>query len=201
MSGIIAQNSGRHTGLVKASSGGGGAWTLIQTQTASGDSTISFTSGIDSTYDEYCFKFINIHPATNIVNFTFQADTGTNTSYNQTMTTTYFRAYHNEADATPAFSYDTGRDQAQGTAFLTLLGDCGSDNDEGGSGTLHIFSPSSSTFVKHFIATTSSSHQAPAARHELMAGYFNTTTALTRFQFKMASGDIDAGTISLFGIG
>ena len=199
MSGIIADNISSNSGLIKAPSAG--VWVKISSVTASSSATVSFTSGIDSTYDKYCFIFSNIHPATNIVSFTFQADTGTNTSYNQTMTTTYFRAYHNDADATPAFSYDEGRDQAQGTAFLTLLGDCGSDNDEGGSGTLYIFSPSSSTFVKHFIATTSSSHQAPAARHELMAGYFNTTTALTRFQFKMTSGNIDAGTISLYGIG
>ena len=178
----------------------GGGMTLIQEQTASSSSSISFTSGINSTYDEYVFKFYDIHPATDGANFTFQADTGTNTNYNQTMTTTYYRAYHNEADSSASLSYDANRDQAQGTAFLPLLCDCGSDNDQAGSGTLHIFAPSSSTFVKNFISTTSNSHQESAARNEFIAGYFNTTTALTRFQFKMASGNIDSGVIKLYGI-
>ena len=196
----FANNNSLSAITTKPSGLSGGAMNFISTQTASSSSTISFTSGIDSTYDEYVFKFYNIHPATDGANFTFQADTGTNTSYNQTMTTTYFRTYHPESDSSATLSYDANRDQAQGTAFLPLLCDCGSDNDEAGNGTLHIFSPSSSTFVKHFISTTSNSHQDAAARNEFIAGYFNTTTALTRFQFKMASGNIDSGVIKLYGI-
>ena len=69
----------------------GGAMTLLETQTASSSSTISFTDNIDDTYDEYVFKFYDIHPETDNVNFSFQADTGTNTNYNQTITSTYFK--------------------------------------------------------------------------------------------------------------
>ena len=178
----------------------GGGMTLISTQTASSSSTISFTSGIDSTYDEYVFKFYDIHPATDATGFTFQADTGTNTNYNQTITSTHFQARHNEDGSDGNLAYNTGRDQAQGTAFQPISNTIGNDNDQSLSGYLQIFNPSSSVFVKHFISTTQHSQDAQYTFNPFCAGYFNTTTALTRFQFKMSSGNIDSGVIKLYGI-
>jgi hypothetical protein len=185
---------------VPYSDGSAGGLRLITTTTASSDSTISFTSGIDSTYKEYIFIFNNIHPATDNVDFTFQVDTGTNTSYNQTMTTTVFRALHDEADTAASMSYDSGRDQAQGTAFQILAHEIGNGNDENMSGSLHLFEPSSATYVKHFMATLSLYAASNMSENKYVAGYVNTTTALTRVQFKMSSGNIDAGTIQLFGV-
>ena len=127
---------------------GGGSLNLISTQTASSSSTISFTSGIDSTYKQYIFKCINIHPATNEQNFTFQVDTGTNTNYNQTITSTFFRAYHQEDDGGTALGYLTSRDQAQGTSFQPLTVTVGNDNDQCTNGILHLFDPSNTTFVR-----------------------------------------------------
>jgi hypothetical protein len=178
----------------------GGGMTLISTQTASSSSTIDFTSGIDSTYDEYVFKFYDIHPATDATGFTFQADTGTNTNYNQTITSTHFQARHNEDGSDGNLAYNTGRDQAQGTAFQPISNTIGNDNDQSLSGYLQIFNPSSSVFVKHFISTTQHSQDAQYTFNPFCAGYFNTTTALTRFQFKMSSGNIDSGVIKLYGI-
>ena len=204
MSGIIAQNSGRHTGLVKASSGGGGVWNLIKTYTASSDSTLSFvegTDGVDFTaYDEFVFKFIEIHPATDEVSLSFQADTGTNTSYNQTITSTVFFSQHAEDDSSTTLTYSTGRDLAQATTFQTLTIDAGNANDECVAGYLHLFNPSSTTFVKHFIAVSNSPTNGTHAANMYTAGYFNTTTALTRVQFKMDGGNIDSGVIKLYGI-
>jgi len=205
MSGIIAQNSGRHTGLVKAASAAG-VWNLIKTYTASSDSTLSFVDGTDSVdftaYDEFVFKFIDIHPATNNTQFAFQVDTGTNTSYNIACTSSTFRAYADEAGSDSGVGYVTGEDQAQGTAFqkLTAGGTVGNDNDQAASGYLHIFNPSSSVFVKHFTCRSNASHASDYTADFYAAGYFNTTTALTRCQFKMLSGNIDAGQISLYGI-
>jgi type II secretory pathway pseudopilin PulG len=176
-----------------------GALTLLSTQTASASASISFTSGIDSTYDSYVFKFINIHPATDATNFTFQADTGTNTNYNQTMTTTYFRSFHYEDDSVTGLGYRTPDDQAQGTSFQKL-GQSGNGNDECVAGTLQIFNPSSSTFVKHFIATMNEYHGSNISQNNFIAGYFNTTTAITRLQFKFASGNIDDGIIKMYGV-
>ena len=179
-----------------------GAMTLLSTVTASSSATISFTSGIDSTYDSYVFKFYEIHPATDNQQFAFQADTGTNTNYNQAITSTTFRAYHIEGDNDQGLGYVTGEDQAQGTAFqkLTAGGTIGNDNDQSGSGFFHLFNPSSTTFVKHFIGRSSAYHASDYATDFYVAGYFNLTTALTRFQFKMLSGNIDSGTIKLYGI-
>jgi len=201
MSGIIAQNSGRHTGLVKASSGGG-VWNLIETLTASSDATLDFTSGIDSTYDEYVFKFNNIHPETDAVDFLFQADIGTDTDYDQTITSTHFIAAHQENDSDTSLSYRTSGDLAQSTSFQQLneYNTIGNDNDQSLSGTLTIYNPSSSTFVKHFMATTNLTEQNDYQVNSFIAGYFNTTTALTRFQFKMSADSIEAGSISLYGI-
>ena len=182
-----------------------GAMTLIKTLTASSSATLDFVNGasnvvFDGTYKEYVFKFIDIHPATNSVKFTFQADTGTNTNYNQAITSTMFGAYHAEGDGSQGLGYEGGHDQAQGTAFETLVINVGSDNDQSASGTLHLFNPSSTTFVKHFIATNNSSSAADNSQQDFKAGYFNTTTALTRVRFKMSSGNIDSGTIKLYGV-
>ena len=176
------------------------ALNLISTQTASSSATISFTSGIDSTYDEYMFKFYDIHPATDNTYLTFQADTGTNTNYNQTITSAFFKSLHNESGSTTALSYDTSSDLAQSTSFQHLSRNVGNDNDQSIAGTLQIFSPSSSTFVKHFLARTNVYTNDDYSIDSHIAGYFNITTALTRFQFKMESGNIDSGTIKLYGV-
>ena len=177
-----------------------GAMTLISTTTASSSSTISFTSGIDSTYDEYVFKFYDIHPATDNTFLTFQADTGTNTNYNQTITSSFFKSLHDESGGTTALSYDTASDLSQSTSFQYLSRNVGNDNDQSISGTLQVFSPSSSTFVKHFISRTNVYTNDDYSIDSAIAGYFNTTTAITRFQFKMASGNMDSGTIKMYGI-
>jgi hypothetical protein len=178
----------------------GGAMTLLSTQTASGSATIDFTSGIDDTYDSYVFKFYDIHPATNDTSFTFQVDTGTNTSYNQTITSTFFNAQHDESDSGTYLMYRTTGDQAQGTGFQRLTEGTGADNDQSCSGTLTIYNPSDATFVKHFIAKTHNAHHGDYAMNNFIAGYVNTTTALTRVRFKFESGNIDSGVIKLYGI-
>ena len=179
-----------------------GGLVLLETQTASGDGTLDFTSGIDSTYKEYQFHFINIHPETNDVMFTFQTDTGTNTSYNQTMTTTFLQTRHTEDDTTQsgALTYTTNRDQSQGTAFQKLNYDLGNGNDECLAGILHLYDPSNTTFVKNFISRVHNYGQSDESADCFVTGYVNTTTALTRVQFKMTDGDIDAGTIKLYGV-
>jgi len=178
----------------------GGAMTLLSTQTASESATISFTSGIDDTYDEYVFKFYDIHPATDDTDLTFQVDVGTGTSYAQTITSTAFQAFHGEDGNNGALGYKANRDQAQGTAFQPICQDIGNGNDESMSGYLHLFSPSSSTFVKHFIGLGTNVYSGDASIQIYSAGYINTTTALTRVQFKMDSGNIDSGVIKLYGI-
>ena len=197
---LFANNNSLSAITTKPSGLSGGIMNLISTQTASSSSTISFTSGIDSTYDSYVFKFYDIHPATDNTFLTFQADTGTNTNYNQTITSTFFKSLHNESGSTSALSYDTASDLAQSTSFQYLSRNVGNDNDQSISGTLQVFSPSSSTFVKHFISRTNVYTNDDYSIDSAIAGYFNTTTALTRFQFKMASGNIDSGVIKLYGI-
>ena len=177
-----------------------GSLTLIQKQTASTSATISFTSGIDSTYKEYIFYFVNMHPASDTQRLTFQADTGTNTNYNQTITSTAFGAYHFENGSDQQLAYDTNDDLAQSTSFQPLCNTVGYDNDQSASGSLHVFNPSSSVFVKHWISNFCISHNEDLVSTRHNAGYFNTTTALTRFQFKFASGNIDSGDILLFGL-
>jgi len=178
----------------------GGSMKFISKATASSSSTISITSGIDSTYKEYLFIFKDIHPGTDGSRFTFQGDTGTNTNYNQTITSLFFYAQQGESDDT-LLAYGPSQDQSQGTGFQDLsLGIDSDGNDSSLCGYLHIFNPSSSTFVKHFIGTTQFVGNGYYSYGNYSAGYFNTTTAITRFQFKMSSGNIDSGTITLYGI-
>ena len=178
----------------------GGAMTLLETQTASSSSTITFDSNIDSTYDEYVFKCYDIHPSASNPNFGFQVDVGTGTSYAQTITSTYFAGYQTEDGGTAALGYITGQDQAQGTGLQTLADQIGNGNDESTAGMLHIFNPSSTTFVKHFIGRFQGYNGSDYSTDLNIAGYINTTTALTRVQFKFSSGNIDSGVIKLYGI-
>ena len=178
----------------------GGGMTLISEQTASSSATLDFTSGIDSTYDSYVFKFINIHPATDDVSFTFNMSTDGGSNYNVTKTTTIFTALHNESDSEAFITYAGGQDLAQSTAFQELAPRTGGDADQNSSGTLTLFNPSSTTFVKHFIVNFNSVPYNDFNRNDFVAGYGNTTSSIDAIRFKMSSGNIDSGVIKLYGI-
>ena len=189
-----SSNNGLETGDL------GGSLVLISTQTASSSSTISFTSGIDSTYKEYIFKYTDIHPATNGAFFQFNMSADSGSNYNVTKTTTSFYAYHTESGSASALTYDTGQDLSQGTGFQNLLYAISNDNDSTGSGELRIFDPSSTTFLKHFIATSNTAANSPYSINFYYGGYGNTTSAVDAIQFKMDTGNIDSGTIKMYGV-
>ncbi len=177
-----------------------GSLAHIATQTASSSASISFTSGIDSTYKEYIFYFVDIHPQTDGQKLTFQGNASGGSGYNETITSTFFRAYHDESSSATSLSYDTGGDQAQGTAYQHISDSVGSDTDQSCSGFLHLFNPSSTTFVKHFIARSNTYQSGDYSIDVFSSGYFNTVSAIDEIQFKMVSGNIDSGQILLFGL-
>ena len=201
---IVTYNN-RSIRNISAVPGAAESLTHIKTLTASSSSTLSFVDGssdvvLDNTYPIYLFKIINTHPATDGQKITFQGSTNTGSSYGVTATTTAFDAEHSEGDAN-SFSYNTSSDLAQGTGFQPLsLNNIGNDNDQSASGELFLFNPSSTTFVKHFIYTGSSLNNGDYLSNDFVAGYFITTSAIDAIQFKMESGNIDAGTIKLYGI-
>ena len=198
----FANNNSLSAITTKPSGLSGGSMNLISTQTASSSSTISFTSGIDSTYDEYVIKLINCHPSSS-ASFMFNMSIDGGSNYNVTKTTTYFRAYHQENGGGGVLAYDTGFDLAQSTAFQDLTADSVStDSDYGVSGFIHLFNPSSTTFVKHFIANIQSikGGSSPESKNSFSAGYGNTTSSVDAIQFKFDSGTIQSGTIKLYGI-
>ena len=176
----------------------GGALQLISTQTASSSASLSFTSGIDSTYKEYIFKFINIHSENDDSMFTVNFRDGSS-AFDATKTTTFFWQYHNEADSSAALAYATANDLAQGTGVQNL-GNLGNDADQSYSGYLHLFDPSNTTFVKHFISTGNWSSSGDFSTNSYVGGYCNVTAAIDGVQFKMASGNIDSGVIKMYGV-
>jgi len=173
---------------------------LLQTLTASSSATLSFTSGIDNTYQSYVFKFINLHPETNSASFTFNGSIDNGSNYNVVKTTTLFQAYHNEGDSNANLEYETGYDLAQSTGYQILFPAVGSDADQSCNGSLTLFDPSSTTFVKHFMASGSVYNASDYNYQTYTAGYFNTTSAIDAIQFKMNSGNIDSGTIKMYGV-
>ena len=187
-----SSNNGLETGDI------GGSLVLISEQTASSSANISFTSGIDSTYKEYVFKLINIHPQTDTEHIAFNGSIDGGSNYNVTKTSTFFTAYNLEGDVEAALGYTASRDLAQSTAVQKLI-DIDSANDMAASGYLHLFNPSSTTFVKHFIARFSGSTN-EVCKDTYIAGYFNNTNDIDAIQFSMTSGNIDAGTIKLYGV-
>ena len=177
----------------------GSSLVLISTTTASSSSTVSIT-GLDSTYKEYIIKIINAHPSIDDSRLVMQGSTDSS-NYGVTMTSTAFRAYNYEDDSNRGLGYQTSADVAQGTGFTRIgILASGGDNDECCSGEFHIFDPSNTTFVKHFISRMSEAGAEPRAVDGYAAGYFNTTSAITAIQFKFDQGNVDAGTFKLYGV-
>ena len=180
-------------------------YTFLSSQTASDSSSIDFTSGIDGTYNEYLFTIVNFTPATDGKRICFQVDTGTLTAYDQTITSATFSAGQSEDGGWSSLSYESSQDQGQGTA-LQKLSYSGEANvaSSGISGQLTLYDPSSSTYVKHFMATTNVQYLSGSTTYCIAlhaAGYINTTTALTRVRFAAEADNIDTGTFTLYGVG
>ena len=180
-----------------------GSLTHIATQTASSSASLSFTSGIDSTYKEYIFYFSNIHMATDSDDFGWQANTASETGYNETVTSTAFTPYHQENGGSGVVNYNTGSDQAQGTGIIQVTQNQGNGADDNAGGFLHLLNPSQTNHVKHFISSCSYSHATvtSAALNLYVGGYVNTTAAIDDIKFYTRSGgNIDSGQILLFGL-
>jgi hypothetical protein len=182
-----------------------GTLILLSTQTASASATISFTTGLDSTYDMYEFHCINIHPssATNArLQFNLSTDGGSN--YNVTKTTTSFYTYHDEAGTDTALGYNANADLAQSTSFQNIItaGGMSADNDSAGTAILQLFNPSSTTYVKHFIAVSQyfDLSATPYSTQDYTAGYANTTSAINAIRFQLISGNMDDGVIKMYGL-
>jgi hypothetical protein len=200
---LVKHNNNSISAVTSMASLTTGAMTLIKEQTASSSSTLSFVDGssdvvLDSTYPIYLFKFINIHPSAVVV-FEFNGSTDGGSNYNVTKTSTQFTSKHGEDGSSGALGYQTSGDLAQSTNFQRLSPGIDTANEASGSGNMFLFNPSSTTFIKHFIARMQVDNQA-MSQEAYTAGYFNTTSAVDAVQFKMASGNIDAGTIKLYGI-
>jgi hypothetical protein len=188
--------------LSGVNAGFGSAQVLISTTTVStAVANISFTSGIDSTYKEYVFEYITLNPATDSVELQFQVSSDGGSSYGMNTTSTYFRAYHTPDNSAALVGYTTGRDVANSTAFVPMGFDLGNDADQAASGVLHIFNPSSTTYVKHYYGRISMQQDSDAAFDGYVGGYINVgATAINAVRFKMSSGNINAGTIKMYGI-
>ena len=174
---------------------------FISRSTASSSSSLSITSGITSTYKEYIFFINNIHAGTQYAKFSFNLSSDSGSNYNVTKTTTAFRGYHDEGDTQTDLSYRTGEDLAQSTGYQPFSDDMGvANNEEGISGYLHLFEPSSTTFGKHFMGVSQFAQYQPASRFFYVAGYGNTTSDIDAIDFKFTSGNIDSGTIDMYGV-
>ena len=196
---LVKYNNNSISAITAAAGLASGAMTLISTTTASSDSTLSITSGIDSTYPIYLLKFINVHPSANGEKFQVNFRDGS-TAYDATKTTTAFESYQNEAGSSAALTYQTGNDLAQSTGAQHISDGQGNENDESCCGQLFLFSPSSTTYVKHFLIEANMYNGGDFSVQDFVAGYCNTTSAIDGVQFSMTSGNIDAGTFKLYGI-
>ncbi len=184
-----------------------GSMVFIKKLTASSSSTLSFVDGassvvLDNTYKEYVFIFNNVHASAGGVSvyLQFQGSTNSGSSYGVNITSTYFDAIHGEDGAGGALSYQTAFDLAQSTSFQSIATLLGGDNDNGTCGILHLFNPSSTTFVKHFTCTMNHAAASDESKNSYIAGYFNTTSAIDAIQFKLSTNNLQSGDICLYGI-
>jgi len=202
---VKLNNRGVRSATTFGSISGLGEMRFIKKLTSDGsDDDLTFVDGtddvvLDDTYKEYLFTFNNIHPETDEAHLTVGFRDG-GSAYDATKTTTYFQAYHNENDSTTALSYITGKDLAQSTDFQLIANDIGNDNDQQTSGYLHLFNPSSTTFVKHFYSRFNIYNAGNYSVDNYVAGYCNVTAAIDAVQFKMSADEIQGGDICLYGI-
>jgi len=200
------QDAGGNTIFVSDGSGTitssafGGSQNFISSQSASNSASLVFTSGIDSTYEVYRFTFIDMNPATDNQNFEFQVNAVGQSGYNETVTSLYYDALHDEADTYGTFTYDTGRDQASGTSYQCLFGSVGNGADEAGVGELYLFAPSNTTYLKYWYSSCQYYNGGNASGNTFSGGAFETTSAIDEISFRFASGNIVAGTIKMYGI-
>ena len=175
----------------------GGIPTLILAQTASNATNVAFTSGLTSTYFKYMFVFTDVGPAndSNTLTMNFSTDGGSN--YNVTKTSTFFRAQHNGTSS--GLDYQTGNDLDQSTAYQPISADLGNGSDESTSGIVYLYSPSNTTYVKHWESRFNCHHASDYTNDMFSAGYGNTTSAINAIDFKMSSGNFD-GVIQMYGI-
>ena len=196
---LVKYNNNSISSVTALASIASGDLNLIATNTiTSGVSSSSFTSNIDSTYDTYLFKFINIHPATDSQHLQVNFRDGSS-AFDATKTTTSWYAYHGESGGTD-LTYLTGLDLAQSTSYQSISGTVGNLNDESFSGEMFLFSPSSTTFVKHFIVRGNTYSQNDLTADMYFVGYCNVTAAIDGVDFKFGSGNIDSGVIKMFGL-
>ena len=202
---LVKHNNNSISAVTSMASLSTGSMTLIKEVTASSDASISFVDGssdvvLDSTYPIYKFEYFNVHPSVNGTTLRFNGSDDTSShTYDITKTTTYSQTYHNESDSDTTLGYSTSNDLAQSTSFQNLH-QIGADNDQSGCGNLYLFNPSSTTFVKNFMVDSQTADPDDYSVRTFVAGYFNTTNAITAIQFKTASGNIDSGTFKLYGI-
>ena len=202
---LVKYNNNSISAITSAASIPSGVLTHIKTLTASGSSSLAFVHGsssvvFDSTYPIYVFKFINVHPATDGGEFEFNISTDSGSNYNVAKTTSFFKTLHKEDDSASSLGYDTVYDVAQATGNAYLARRTGGDNDQAHSGTMHFFEPSSDTFVKHFISRINQAQKDDQTMDCLVAGYGNTTSAINAIKFQFSNGNIESGTIKLYGI-
>ena len=168
---------------------------LLATQTASSDASLAFTSGIDSTYKEYIFSFENMHSTNDGANFTFQAGA----SYNTSITSAAFRSENSDSGSNN-FGFAAANIQGNGTGEQMMYHELDNDNDSAVCGVLHLFNPSSTTYVKQWFSRVQGSKNSDTSMEVYTSGYLNTTSALTQVRFTIASGSIQSGTIKMYGV-
>ena len=197
---LVKYNNNSISTISSAGQLASGSLVPISEQTASGSASISFTTGIDSTYPIYKFEFINIHPSSNNRDLRFNLSIDSGSNYNVVKTTTYFLTSHTEDNTFTELQYKPNDDLVQSTSDQPICRGIGGNSDESGSGFLYLFNPSSTTFVKHFLSNTQAYGQGGYTVQQFVGGYGNTTSAINGVRFNLNGGLIDSGTIKLYGI-
>ena len=203
--GLVKHNNNSISAITSAGTLTQGKMTLIKTVSASNVSAVEFVHGssdviLDSTYPIYLFKFINIHPATDNVNLQIYFSTNSGSGYSIATQSTFFVAYHDEADSATTLDYFTGSDAANQTGGANFMSNTGNDNDQSGCMEFFLFNPSSTTFIKKFISRNQYAHQADYSQNVYVSGYANSTSAVNAVKWSYSSGNVDSATVKLYGI-
>lgn len=197
---MTTYNNLKYDHSFSANATGTGSLTKISSQTASNSTSLSFTTGMDTTYKEYVFKFFNMKPATDGVVFQFNLSTDGGSNYNVTKTSITQLTYHGEDGSAGTLHGAGGYQLQQSTAYQGTGENVGSDADQGVSGEVHFYDPSNTTHTKHYSGYISQTHKSDYSWNVYLFGYGNTTSAVDAIDFKYSSGNISSGTIIMYGV-
>lgn len=169
---------------------------LIETQSLSSVATADFATGIDGTFNSYIFKIIDLVPATDAVNLFLRVSNDGGANYQSDAGDYSWALSRMKAGSSIAGDSSTSATEISINGNASI----GSDAGEGISGEIKMFNPASANINQLFSGNTAFIESDGVLNSTKNSGRYATSESIDAIRFLFSSGDIESGTISLYGV-